>query len=60
MLVAGAYGVIGRQTALLFAAQPDTTVIGLSHRTRVFGLFVADVGFVLAIISWIGLVKLRV
>jgi NAD(P)-dependent dehydrogenase (short-subunit alcohol dehydrogenase family) len=33
VLVAGAYGVIGRQAALHFAAQPDTTVIGLSRRT---------------------------
>ena len=33
VLVAGAYGVIGRRTALHFAAQPDTTVIGLSRRT---------------------------
>ena len=33
VLVAGAYGVIGRRAALHFAAQPDTTVIGLSRRT---------------------------
>ena len=33
VLVAGAYGVIGRRTALHFAAQSNTTVIGLSRRT---------------------------
>ena len=32
VLVAGAAGVIGRQAALHFAAQPDTGVIGLSRR----------------------------
>jgi len=32
VIVAGAYGVIGRAAALLFAAQPDTEVIGLSRR----------------------------
>jgi nucleoside-diphosphate-sugar epimerase len=32
VLVAGAYGVTGRRAALHFAAQPDTTVIGLSRR----------------------------
>ena len=33
VLVAGAYGVIGRRAALHFAAQPNTTVVGLSRRT---------------------------
>ena len=33
VLVAGAAGVIGRQAALHFAAQPDTEVIGLSRRS---------------------------
>ena len=33
VIVAGAYGVIGRAAALLFAAQPGTEVIGLSRRT---------------------------
>ncbi len=35
VVVAGAHGVIGRQAALHFAAQPNTTVIGLSRRTGV-------------------------
>src|ERR1700761_2209509 len=33
VLVAGAYGVIGRRAALHFAAQSNTTVVGLSRRT---------------------------
>ena len=33
VLVAGAHGVIGRQVALHFAAQPGVEVIGLSRRT---------------------------
>ena len=34
VLVAGAQGVIGRAAAIRFAAQPDTTVLGLSRRTE--------------------------
>ncbi len=35
VLVAGVYGVIGRRAALHFAAQPNTTVVGLSRRSGV-------------------------
>ncbi|MGH1588795.1 SDR family oxidoreductase [Methylobacterium phyllosphaerae] len=34
VLVAGAQGVIGRAAAIRLAAQPDTTVLGLSRRTE--------------------------